>query len=107
MTAGSGERSRHGDPIMAAFDMAGTWAGEYTYDSIPDSTLELPTVRFTLHAEIGWFGHLSGTVHDDPERGIPVAATIDGKMAGTRVTFQKQYPVFFVYNGERSIMLSE
>src|SRR5438270_8433309 len=92
---------------MAAFDMAGTWAGEYAYDPIPNSSLELPTVRFTLHAEIGWFGHLSGTVHDDPQRGLPVPATIDGKVAGTHVTFQKQYPVFFVTNGERSIMLSE
>jgi hypothetical protein len=92
---------------MAAFDMNGAWAGEYSYDPSPSLSTELPIVRFTLAAEIGWFGHLTGTVRDDPERGIPVPATIDGKVAGTLVTFQKQYPVFYVYDGERSITLTE
>ncbi len=92
---------------MTTWDINGSWAGEYCYDESPESPTPRPGVRFTLTAEKGWFGHVSGTVQDDPERGIPVPATIDGKVAGTRLTFQKQYPVFYVAGDDRPITLRE
>jgi hypothetical protein len=81
---------------VANWDINGLWAGEYSYDPHPALPPDRPDVRFTLTAVTGWFGHITGTVEDDPEHGIPVAAALDGKVSGTTVTFQKQYPVFYV-----------
>ncbi len=68
--------------------MAGTWRGMYRYE-LDDEQLESRTVGFTLTMEQGWFGRLRGTIKDDPELGLPLNATLQGRLKGVQLFFRK------------------
>jgi hypothetical protein len=90
---------------MTNWDITGTWHGEYHYD--PGAGLDgMPHhVDFTLDAQLGWLGRFRGLIQDDAESGAFAPATMVGRVCGSRVSFRKQYPHFYVTaNGKLTIL---
>lgn len=93
--------------IFASWDITGTWLGEYGYEPVP-MTFELPSkVPFTFMAEQGWFGRVYGSIQDDPQLGVLDMADVTGWISADGVTFQKQYPIFYVMGEKGRISLRE
>jgi hypothetical protein len=82
---------------MARWDITGSCSGEYSYDSHHSLPGVPSSVSFTLSAHQGWFGRFKGVVRDDPTSGLAEEASVRGRVAGTRLTFWKRYPVLYVY----------
>ena len=68
----------------------------------------LVPVPFTLTLKQGWFGRFSGSVEDDPVRGMPGTGTVEGLFSFPRIEFTKQMPVCYVRTPDgRSMTLRE
>lgn len=86
--------------------IAGHWKGLYFYDHesqrLPDGSgvgFELQLSQFWLQRILGWF---SGTVADDPVKGMPEEGRISGSLRGTVICFTKRMPVSYcTHEGER------
>ncbi len=92
---------------MPGWDISGSWAGQFSYDSNDAMPTLPPAVKFTLEARSGWFGSFRGAVQDDLSAGVPEEATIKGRVSGTRVTFRKWYPRLYVVRGGKSVTIRD
>lgn len=81
---------------MNVLDISGTWAGEYSYLPTDERPAPSDRVPFTLVASPRWFGRFRGIVEDDESLGVPGLATVRGRVRGSDVYFEKQYPVCYV-----------
>ena len=81
-------------PLFSRWNVAGVWVGEYAYDPSPVWAVLPPPCPFHLTLAAGWFGRITGSVHDSAVGGPPESADVRGRLTGTRLTFLKQYPVF-------------
>ena len=87
--------------------ISGTWRGTYTFDAVKTNPALQP-VPFNLTLKQGWFGRFTGTVLDDPARGMPGTGAIEGYFSFPRVEFTKQMPVCYVVTPDgRNITLRE
>jgi hypothetical protein len=92
---------------MAAWDITGSWAGVYEYDSEGPFPAQPPGVGFTLTVRQGWFGRFQGVIQDDPTKGAAAEATVRGRVTDRGLTFRKQYPAYFAKLGDRTVTLRE
>ena len=87
--------------------VTGTWRGTYSFDAVEHMPIR-DAVPFTLALKQGWFGRFTGTVTDDPVRGMPGVGTVAGRFSFPRIEFTKQMPVCYVRTTDgRSIPLRE
>jgi hypothetical protein len=85
----------------------GIWRGVYGYEPSELMPRHEP-VPFTLTLKQGWFGHFTGSVTDDPIRGMPGTGAVDGYFSFPRIEFTKRMPVaYFTALDGRPISLRE
>lgn len=92
---------------MPEWDITGSWVGEYTYTPGPGYATLPPATGFTLTARRGWFGRFQGVIRDDPTRGVPEEATVQGHVSGLQITFWKQYPAMYCFDRGKLVSLAE
>ena len=82
--------------------VTGEWAGVYSYDP----PVVRPPVSFRMHLRQSWLGRFSGSVVDG-EGGMPGEGSVTGRLRRNELSFKKQMPVFFVFDGGQTVPLSE
>jgi len=82
-------------------NIAGTWRGTYTYD-LEGERISPPSVNFTLILQQGWLRRITGTFQDDPDLGLPLQASVQGRVKGAGLFFRK-IPAEFYTLGEQGL----
>ncbi|TWT51777.1 hypothetical protein [Allorhodopirellula solitaria] len=72
-----------------------SWAGTYRYNHSGFMPQPTPAVAFQMSISLGWFGRFSGKITED-DHGVPETALVQGRVRGTRISFRKWYPSFWM-----------
>lgn len=92
-------------------DISGVWQGVYYYDNPTQQFADGGGVAFELRISQTWWqrilGTFSGSVTEDPERGVPETATVRGKLSRGALHFTKLLPIARFSREEKSVTLQE
>ena len=75
--------------------VTGVWRGVYGFGTVQELA-GMKTAAFTLKLKQGWTSHFTGSVAEDPPRGVPGIGVIEGYFSLPKIEFTKRMPVGYL-----------
>jgi hypothetical protein len=97
--------------VTQSIDISGLWKGSYFYDQGGIGPSDGLGVGFELRLRQVWwqraFGRFSGTVRDDPDRGMPGEGRVDGSAREGAIRITKRMPFMYLGHGGQRVPVRE